>query len=159
MNGQNCAREQAVVAALSGSASDGEIFDHARNCYACSEILLVAERLRSEATFSDYELRALPDAAVIWRKAQSRAREMALRKATLPIRIVRGCAYAVAILASPWVAFQLTNPPTWTPSIGLKHFLWTDGRWMAAFTETTLLGFTLTLVSVGLSSWYMLREK
>ena len=30
---------------------------------------------------------------------------------------------------------------------------------MAAFTETTLLGFTLTLVSVGLSSWYMLREK
>ena len=84
---------------------------------------------------------------------------MALMKAILPIRIARTCAYVLAILASPWLAFQLTNPPAWMPSLGLKRFLWTDGPWLTAFTGTNLIGFTLTLVFVGLSSWYMLREK
>jgi hypothetical protein len=159
MDGRYCEREQDVVATLLIGASDGQIFDHIRNCHACSGTLRLAELLRNEAIPAAYELSTLPEAAVIWRKAQSRVREMAWKKATLPIGIVRTCACVLAILASPWLAFQLTNLPAWVPSLGLKHFLWTEGPWLSAFTGTTLIGFTLTLVSVGLSSWYMLRQK
>jgi|SRR5208282_3939167 len=163
-----CEKEQAVVAALHGGTLNAELLGHAGGCPVCSEVLLVAEFLHEEGTSFDRELR-LPDAAVIVRKAQARAREKALATATLPIRVARTCAYALAILAAPWVVLAFSGRPSWLPNLGLPHPISIDltsitltpidGNWLAALTGTMVIGITATFLGIALSSWYMLREE
>ena len=98
-------------------------------------------------------------AAVIWRRAQIGAREKALARATLPIRVAQTLAYAVAILVALWIAFEFSQSPAWMQSLELKHLFLMDRAWSSALTGTTLLGIAAMLVSVALSSWYMLREE
>lgn len=148
-----CNKEQQVVAAVRANSGDVEILTHARNCPVCSEILLVTESLRDDTELTTHELSGLPDAAVIWRKAQSVAREKALARATLPIRIARICTLVVAVFAAPWVLVE--SGPLWTGPLGSVNW-----RWPSALNETTLLlMITGTVLCIGLSSWYILREE
>jgi hypothetical protein len=158
MKARYCDREQAVVAALRSGPLRGALLDHVASCPVCSDVLFVARFLREESAHLEREAHTV-DAAVVWQKAQARATEWALAKATLPIRIVRNCAFALAILASPWLVFEFSQFPAWMPDFGLRHLASMDGNWFAALTGTTLAGITATLVCVGLSSWYMLREE
>jgi hypothetical protein len=160
MKTQYCEQEQAVIAATQAGTLPHDLLAHVGGCPVCSEVLLVSEGLREDAALANDQPHP-PDPGVIWRKAQARAREQALARATLPIRIVRTCAYALAILASPWLVLQISHPPAWMPNLGFNHFPWMqmDGNWLAALSGTTLLGLTATLVCISLSSWYMLREK
>jgi len=155
-----CEHEQAVIAALQAGSLPHHLLVHVGGCPVCSEVMLVTEGLLEEAALAN-DHPHLPDASVIWRKAQARAREQALAWATLPIRIVRNCAYALAILASPWLIVQISHPPAWMLSLGFRHFprVQMDGNWLAALSGTTLLGMVATFFCIGLSSWYMLREK
>ena len=160
MKTRYCEHEQAVIAALETGSLPDELLPHVGGCPVCSEVALVAQCLREEADLLNSDL-YVPDSGAIWRKAQARAREQALARATLPIRVVRTCAYALAILATPWLVLQFSRPPAWLPGLGLKHLPWMqmDGNWLNALTGTTLLGMSVTLICIGLSSWYMLREK
>ena len=158
MKNQYCEKEQAMVAASHAGALNADLLAHAAGCVFCSEALLVTDFLREESASLDRELRT-PEAALIWRKAQSRAREKALTRASLPIRIARACAYALAILAAPRIVLELSRRPAWLPNLGLKHLASMDGNWLAALTGTTLLGITATFLCITLSSWYMLRAE
>jgi hypothetical protein len=166
-----CEKEQELVAALHGGTLNAGLLGHAGSCPVCCEVLLVAGFLREESASLEREL-IPPDAAVIWRKAQARAREKAIAKATLPIRIARTCAYALAVLATPWIALEFSGRPSWLPDLGLQHLTSValtplkaisltqiDANWAAALTGTMLVGITATLFGIALSSWYMLREK
>jgi hypothetical protein len=148
-----CEKEQLVVAAVCANSHDVEILTHARNCLVCSEVLLVTESLLEGTELTSNELRGLPDAAVIWRKGQVAARETALARATLPIRIARICSLVVAVLAAPWVLVE--SSPLWTAPLGSVNW-----RWPSALNEMVLLlMITGTILCIGLSSWYMLREE
>jgi hypothetical protein len=183
-----CEKEQALVAALQSAAlrsarSHGgitrggiindELLAHAASCPICSEVLLVTAFLRQEfqhddSASLDREFQT-PDAAMIWRKAQARAREQALARATLPIRVARTCAGVLAILALPWVGLGFSQRPAWLTSLGLTdlgstnlgitHLVALNGNWLTALSRLTLLGMTATLFGIVLSSWYMLREE
>lgn len=149
-----CDKEQQVVAAICTNAHDAEILSHPRNCPACSEVLLVTESLREGMELTPHELSGLPEAALIWRKAQSVAREKALARATLPIRVARICTLVVAVLAAPWV---ISESKLWLWPRPLSSLSW---MWSSALSETVLLLLlTATVFCIGLSSWYMLREE
>jgi hypothetical protein len=159
MNEHYCEKEQGVVAALFGSSHNAEILGHAPNCPVCSEVLLVTEFLRENTKLATHERSRLPDAALIWRKAQALAREKALARATLPIRIARICTFVVALLAARWVILEF--PQLWprTPDLWPKYLPSTNWLWPSALNQTVLvLAITGTLICIGLSSWYMLRE-
>jgi len=158
MNVHDCAREQTLVAALRSGTLHDELLAHAGSCPVCSEVLLVTEFLRDESTALNREL-STPDASMIWRKAQARAREKALARATLPIRVARTCAYALAILAAPWMIVELSRRPWGLQTFGLARLTSMDGAWLAALTGTMLVGMTATFLGIALSSWYMLREE
>lgn len=148
-----CEKEQRVMAELRGDWPDVEVVRHARTCPVCSEVLLVAESLREESQLAVHELSGLPDAAVIWRRAQSVAREKALARATLPIRVARISTLVIAVLAAPWVLVK--SGQLW-PEL-LVSMNW---RWPSAFSESVLLLIiTGTILCIGFSSWYMLREE
>lgn len=152
MKERSCEKEQQLVAALFSNSPDVEILSHAHNCPVCSEVLLVTESLREGTELTTHELSALPDAAVIWRKAQAVAREKALARATLPIRIARICALVVAVFAAPWILVK--SGQLWPEALGSGNW-----RWPSALNETALLLIITGTVCIGLSSWYMLREE
>jgi hypothetical protein len=160
MNELFCEKEQQVVAALCGSSRDAKILGHAGSCPVCSEVLLVCEFLRESTQLAMHEVSALPDAALIWRKAQALAREKALVRATLPIRIARVSAFFVALLAAPWLILESHQLWSWMADVWPRHLSFTNRLPPSDSNETTLLlAITGTILCIGLSSWYMLREE
>jgi len=158
MNNHSCQQEQNVAAALRAGTLDATLLAHAAACPVCSDVLLVTEVLQKDRASLERDLH-VPDAAVLWKKAQARAKEQALAKATLPIRIVRICACILAFVAAPSILIELSHGPAWLPDLGLKHLSSIDANWLAALTGTTVLGIAATILCLGLSSWYMLREE
>jgi hypothetical protein len=159
MNERYCDKEQEVAAALAGGAPDSAILDHARECAVCSEILLLQEFLREGAQLASHEIEDLPDATVVWRKAQAIAREQALARATLPIRVVRTVACAAGVLAVPLLLVEsqrlwpgLTN--AWRAHLSSATRLWPS----ASNEPALLLAITGAILSIALSSWYILRD-
>jgi hypothetical protein len=158
MRQQSCDKEQVVAAAFHRGALTAELLAHAGGCPVCSDVLLVAQFLQEDSVHLEHELRTA-DASAIWARAQTMAREKALARAILPIRIARTCAYALAVLAAPWIAFEISLLPPWLPNLGLKHLFAVDGTALAGLTETTLAGITVMFICIALSSWYMLRTE
>jgi hypothetical protein len=159
MNEAYCAKEQQVSAAICSGQPKPEILAHAQVCPVCSEILRVSHFLQGEAQLAEHELCAMPDAGLIWRKSQALARKEALVRATRPIRLVKACACVVALLAAPWLIFESRNlfpesPDSWIKALStIAHF------WPQSLNQTVVfLGIAGTVVSIVLSSLYVLRE-
>ena len=159
MNELYCEKEQEVVAALTGISHDAEILDHARECAVCSEVLRVGEFLRGGEQLAPREIESLPDATLVWRKAQAMALEKALGQATLPIRVVRIVACAAGMFAAPLLLHQSHWLWPGLTDLSLRH-LWSTSRlWPSGSNELALLlAMTGAIFAIGLSSWYMLRD-
>lgn len=160
MNEPYCEKEPEVVAALCSRSHDARILDHAHSCPVCSEVLLVSEFLRKSAQLATQEFSALPDAGLIWRKAQALAREEAVVRATLPIRVARISALIVAVFAAPWLILESHQLWPWMADLWPRHLSSTNRFLLSDSNETALvLAIAGTIICIGLSSWYMLREE
>lgn len=159
MNEKYCDKEQQVTAALCASSPDSESLSHARSCPVCSEVLQVSDFLRKETSLAQHELNALPDPALIWRKTQAAAREKALLRATLPIRIARISALAVAVLSAPRLILESHQLQPWMADLWPRHLSFASGLWPSDMNQIALLlALTGALICIGLSSWYMLQK-
>ncbi len=159
MNEQYCEKEQEVAAALAGGARDAEILNHARECAVCWEVLLVREFLREGAQLAPHEIENLPDATLVWRKAQAIAQEKALVRATLPIRAIRIVACAAGVLAAPWLVLQSQRLWPGLTDVWLGQLSSTSRLWPSGSNELALLlAITGAIFCIGLSSWYILRD-
>jgi hypothetical protein len=118
-----CATEPQILEAVRSGDAGPELLAHAQTCPACSEVWRVAKLLQAEP-LAVHELGSLPDPGLIWRKAQARAREQALAKATLPIRLMRTCAIILAIFAAPWLLSHLTYVSGWFHELGVSSQFW-----------------------------------
>ena len=159
MNEAFCEKEQQIVAALCGGSRDAEILGHARSCPVCSEVLLVAELLRESTQIASHGLGGLPDAGLIWRKAQSLAHEKALVRATLPIRLAKISAFVVAVLAAAWLILESHQLWPWMANLWPRHLSFTNRLWPADLNGTALLLAITGTLFCTLSAWYMLREE
>jgi hypothetical protein len=132
MKVSQCEKEQAVTEMLQRGrwpeACDSVLRAHAENCAVCSEIVLVAQALREEhaALLADMKL---PDAGLVWWKAQLRARREAAELATRPIalaeRFALACALAslLAFMVWKWAGFH-----AWLDR--LASFGHSDAHWL-----------------------------
>lgn len=102
---RTCKREQEMVLALRAGAWSEDLHDHARECAACAETERVTRALLASAEAVHSGLR-VPDADRVWHRAQSRAREAALRRATRPLRVMRTLSIACLAVAAVWMAAQ-----------------------------------------------------
>jgi len=159
MNEQYCEKEQEVAAALAGGTRDAEILNHARECAVCSEVLLVREFLREGAQLAPQEIEKLPDATLVWRRAQATALEKTLVRATLPIWAVRIVACAAGVLAAPSLVHQSRRLWPRLTEVWLPHISSTSRLWPSGSNELALLlAITGAIFLIGLSSWYMLQD-
>jgi hypothetical protein len=114
-----CAREQDVLDTLAANRwpdrCEPDLAAHVRTCEICSDLALAAAALLNEHDRAWSEAR-VPSAAVMWWRAQLRAREEAARAAARPIGFVQGVAASCAV----WIAVSVIRafPPAaldWRP--------------------------------------------
>ena len=152
-----CEKEPSVAAAMLAGAISDDLRAHISGCTVCAEVLLVSQLLASEVDALSKEVH-IPDASVVWRRAQTVSKEQAIVCATRPIRIARVCACAVAVLALPWAGFTFFDASFWLS--GVARYSWTMNHSLsAALTGTSLVGIVGSVVLVTLSSWYILHQE
>lgn len=101
-----CPREEEVLDMLASHRWPGrcepELQQHIRECVVCGDLVTAASALLDEHDSAWSEAR-VPASAVVWWRAQVRAREEAARAAARPIAFVQGVAASCAV----WVAVSL----------------------------------------------------
>jgi len=161
MNRAICEREDQTSAAIRSGAIGQETAAHARQCPVCSEILLVSEFLQEGMALADHERTTLPRATGIWQKARLRANDEAVRLALRPIRLMKVVA-VIAFALSPWLRLlPITRAlaTSWSKAFDLNFAFFPKIWSVTANQAVILLGCSGTILLLGLSSWYMLREE
>src|SRR5215813_2457129 len=145
-----CDRESQIATAIHGGNYDPEILNHARACPVCFEVLLISNFLGEELQLAQHEFASLPEAGLVWRKAQAKARENATAKAMRPIQLTRIFAAVVAVFAALWFIFAPHSLPHWTTNLGFKAAM--NEILASSFNFTILLGMIIALACITLSS-------
>lgn len=105
MNAGSCPRERdvldLVVVGQWPARADEALTRHVAGCAVCAEVAAVAVLLHEAAEAGPVP--TLPDASVVWYRAQVRAREEAVRRATRPMNVVTAAAAVVVLLGLGWV--------------------------------------------------------
>lgn len=91
-----CDREAAVETAVRLDRWSDELRSHAASCDVCRDVVAVGQFLRREA--DEAFAGPMPDAELIWWKAQLMARQEAARRAARPIAFVESAACACGLL-------------------------------------------------------------
>jgi hypothetical protein len=161
MNRGFCEREDQTSAAARSGVIDRETALHAQECAVCSEVVLVSKLLNEEAVHPDERI-AIPDPTFIWQTARLRVNQEAIRLALRPIRYMKILAL-VAFACSPWLRLLLpigrelagSSARVMDSNLAFASRLWPT----MASESTILLGSLGTIILLGLSSWYMLRQE
>lgn len=94
-----CSREtelcDVIAAGRWPDTADATLRGHVADCTECRELVLVAESVRRDARDLD-RAAAPPTSAIVWWRAQMRARQEAARAADRPISVVHALAIASA---------------------------------------------------------------
>ena len=157
MRPQICEKEQAVLAALQNGNLSGELFDHVETCPICGETVITVEELRPEAARLERSLNPPDYYAMILRRAKQRAREEAVARATLPIRVALGCTVLVSIVSTPWLVAYLMRLRWELPLLSPVYIL--QRNWPGALSGSIAIDMAITLLCIALSSWFVLREE
>ncbi len=135
-----CENEPAVTELLQSGrwpeACDAPLRSHVESCAVCSEVVRVA-RLLQEANSSLLAEVKLPDAGLVWWKAQLRARREAAELATRPIALAER--FALACGMAVLLAFMVWKRADFHAWLGrLANFGHSDARWLQAVLLNSL---------------------
>jgi len=120
-----CDREPLVIEAVRSGLWDTELREHATHCDPCSDAALAARVLNEMRAVDQAEAR-IPDAGLMWWKAQLVAKRTAAERATQPISFVERFAYACGILCFigvcvwQWAAIRAWSAPIKSASGSLR---------------------------------------
>ena len=117
MNDQlpECAHEREVLDLVLADRwpdrCDADTLAHVAECDVCADVVSVAMAMREDQALQPIESAPVPDATLVWWRAQLRAHEEAGRKAARPIAMVQGVAIGIAGVAAlslgrtfwPWI--------------------------------------------------------
>jgi hypothetical protein len=92
-----CEKESLVVEAVRSGSWDADLREHAAHCESCSDVALAARVLNEMRGVDQAEAR-IPDAGLMWWKAQLVAKRTAAERATQPISFVERFTYVCGIL-------------------------------------------------------------
>lgn len=147
MSALDCTREQELLDALASSRwpgrCDAEMRAHVESCVVCRDTLTVALPLLMEGEAA-YTAAQVPSSAIVWWRAQMRARREAERVASRPITIVQGIAFACGVLLV--AAGAVWASPSLSP--------W--GGWFRRLTGSVEMGTAAVTSAATLSPWGLL---
>jgi hypothetical protein len=147
MNRTWCERESDVVEALRRGLFSDELRGHVRSCAVCAEAEPVAQMLLQAASLLRVEHE--PSAAgLVWRRAQARKKELALKRATRPLIIMRALSAGYVVLCAAWLLHTFWR----TRSV---EFL---SGWNGLPAETAWFGVAIAVLATAIGAWYLLHD-
>jgi heme A synthase len=115
-----CPRESDVLDALASARwphrVSGELADHVASCAICTDVLAVAAAMRTDQD-AQWQHANIPSSGQVWWRAEMRARQEAIRKASRPITIAQGVAALLALALTgmagwfAWTWLRYQAPP------------------------------------------------
>lgn len=111
-----CEKESLVIEAVRSGSWDADLRAHATHCEWCSDAAVAARVLNEMRAIDQAEAR-IPDAGLMWWKAQLTAKRTAAERATQPISFVERFTYVCGILCFigvcvwQWVAIRAWFAP------------------------------------------------
>ena len=154
----DCCREDDVLDALSSGRwperTDDELRTHVAGCAVCSDVISVASAVLEVRDAEPADIQ-IPSSAVMWWRAQMRARQEAAREAARPINVAQVVGLtSVVVLAivalvalSPWFGGVLG---TW------MHDVLGAAAGPTAEGGFSLAGWMVPVVILGLGVWLVL---
>lgn len=159
---KECAHEREVLDLVLAERwpdrCDPDVVAHAADCDVCSEVLAVAMAMREDESRVEAEIVAaspqhpqvVPDATLVWWRAQMRAQEEAGRRAARPIAMVQGIGIGIGLVAAgslirvswPWLRGYGAGV-----SSGLTDFVARSAATSTATVEAMPLWITLSIVA------------
>jgi hypothetical protein len=147
MNRRWCERESDVVRSLRTGSLSAELRDHLLSCVVCAEARDAAQVMLQTASLLRVE-DGLPAAGLVWSRAQARKREIALKRATRPLIVMRILSVAYVTLSATW----------------FLHYLWRSGfmelsaDWNVLGNETTCFAVALAVLATVIAAGYLLHD-
>jgi hypothetical protein len=141
-----CEREADVVEALRKGSFSDELRGHIASCAICAETQPVAQMLLKTASL----LRAAhePSAAgLVWRRAEARKKEIALKRAARPLIFMRVVGVAYVFLSVAWLlrtfgrSVSIGRIPDWN-----------------VLPMDVFAGVAIAAVAIGIGAWYLLSD-
>jgi hypothetical protein len=143
------------------SRADETLRAHVATCATCAEVAAVAAAVREWADETDAsEPVKVPDASVVWYRAQVRAREEATRRASRPVLVAQLVALVAVVLAAVWIGPELSLSVSmpempvmpdlsgWWPTLpSQEQFGWLGWAAVAAVGASILLGSLALLLT------------
>lgn len=154
MNELFCEREHEVSAALRSGDLDPELLDHTVACRVCADVIAVTRFLQNEALNASQF--AVPDASVIWKKAEARSRQAAVARATRPIQFVMTLASVAVAVTGLWLILQAKDLMPFLSTL-FKLRLLLDHFWSGDWAEFALFGGVSSLICALVGTFYLLR--
>jgi hypothetical protein len=110
-----CPRESDVLDAVASARWPDrvarELADHVESCAICADVLAVAAAMQADRE-AQWQSANIPSSGQVWWRAEMRARQAAIRKASRPITIAQAVAALVVlalIAAAGWFAWTWTR--------------------------------------------------
>lgn len=147
MNRSGCERESDVVQALRRGLLSSELREHVLSCAICAETKAVAGVMLRTAWHESAELEP-PAADLVWRRAESLKREIALRRATRPLIFMRALGVVYAVLCGAWVLHSLWR----------SNFMELLSGWNVLGDKATCFTAAIALLSIVIGAGYLLRD-
>src|SRR5689334_7843066 len=156
MKTTSCSHEQSIIAAVQTECWTDALRMHLASCTPCQETFQVAGYMHSLAAVED-DPRPLPDAKVIWLKAQLAQRRASAAEALRPVETFQRVAWGVSTLV---LFFGLLAK--WT--LLEKAITWLNTGWGSLVSQAGLPGLLsvvgiLTLGLVGAASLLGLEDR
>jgi len=137
------------------SRADETLRAHVAACATCAEVAVVAAAVREWADEADNPQPVkVPDASVVWYRAQVRARQEATRRASRPVLVAQLVALVAVVIAAVWIGPELSLSVSmpdlsgWWPSLpGSEQFGWIGWAALAAVGASILLGSIALLLT------------
>lgn len=161
MKSVDCCREDDVLDALTSGRwpdrADDELRSHVATCAICADVIDVASAVLEVRNDEPREMR-IPSSAVMWWRAQMRARQEAAREAARPITVAQVVALVTLVAVSVGALVALSP---WLASVMAGWIL--DAVDSAANLATLRApsgmltqGWVLSAVVIGLGIWLVL---
>ena len=141
-----CERESEVVRALRAGGLSFELRDHVLKCTICVETQTAAGLMLEAASLLRAE-DGPSSAGLIWRHAEVRKKEIAVKCATRPLIVMRILGVVYAVLCGAWFLRYVWR----SNSVRLLN-------WDVSGSEKAYMASLIALVTIAVGAWYMLHD-
>jgi hypothetical protein len=146
MNRIWCEREGDVVRSLRTGTLSFELRDHVLSCVVCTEALGAAQVMQAASLLGVED--GLPSAGLVWSRAQAQKKEIAVKRATRPLIVMRVLSVVYVALCATW----------------FLHYLWRSdfvellSGWSVLGDKTACFAVAIAVLAVVIAAGYLLHD-